>query len=71
MKGPDCEEEVSQADFAVRALGGRVREIRRYGIPGADVTHAVVAVEKVRPTPAQYPRRYAQMKKKPLRGVRA
>ncbi len=68
MKGPSCEEEVSRADFAIRTLGGRVREIRRYAIPGTDVTHAAVLVEKIKPTPAQYPRRYAQIKKKPLRG---
>ena len=68
MKGPDCDEEVSQADFAIRALGGRVREIKHYTIPGTDVTHAVVVVEKVKPTPPQYPRRWAQIKKKPLRG---
>ena len=68
MKGPDCETEAAQADFAIRALGGRVRRIERYTIPGTDVTHAAVIVEKVKPTPAQYPRRYAQIKKKPLRG---
>ena len=68
MKGPDCEEEVSKADFAIRTLGGRVREIKRYAIPGTDVTHAVVLVEKIKTTPPQYPRRWAQIKKKPLRG---
>lgn len=68
MKGPACEEEVARAEFAIKALGGRVREIRRYGIPGTDVTHGLVIVEKVKATPPQYPRRYAQMKKKPLRG---
>lgn len=68
MKGPNCQEEVAQADFAVRTLGGRVREIRTYAIPGTDVTHAAVLVEKIKPTPPQYPRRYAQMKKKPLKG---
>ncbi len=68
MKGPDCEEEVRKADFAVKALGGRVREIRRYDVPGADAVHAVVVIEKVKPTPAQYPRRWAQIKKKPLLG---
>lgn len=68
MKGPDCDEEAARADFAVRALGGRVREIRRYAIPGTDVTHAAVVVEKVKPTPPQYPRRWAQIKKKPLIG---
>ena len=68
MKGPDCEEEVAQVAFAVKALGGRLAGIRRYTIPGTDVIHAAVAVEKVKPTPPQYPRRYAQIKKKPLRG---
>lgn len=68
MKGPGCQEEVAQADFAIKALGGRVREIRQYTIPGTDVSHAAVIVEKIKPTPPQYPRRYAQIKKKPLKG---
>ena len=68
MKGPECQNEVAQAEFAIKALGGRVRDIWRYTIPGTDVTHAAVIVEKVKPTPEQYPRRYAQIKKKPLRG---
>mgnify|MGYP002856261341 CR=1 FL=1 len=68
MKGPDCEAEAARAEFAVKALGGRLREIVRYEIPGTDVTHAAVIAEKVKPTPPQYPRRYAQIKKNPLRG---
>ena len=68
MKKPDCDDEVARADFAIRALGGRIREIKRYTVPGTDVVHAAVMVEKVKPTPSQYPRRYAQIKKKPLRG---
>lgn len=68
MKGPECQEEVAQAEFAVKALGGRVRDIWRYTIPGTEVTHAAVIMEKVKPTPEQYPRRYAQIKKKPLKG---
>lgn len=68
MKGPACDEEARAADFAVRAMGGRLRGIERYTIPGTDVTHAAVIVEKIKPTPPQYPRRYAQIKKNPLRG---
>lgn len=68
MKGPACGEEAASAEFAVRALGGIIRGIERYTIPGTDVTHAAVIAEKVRPTPRQYPRRYAQIKKNPLRG---
>lgn len=68
MKGPDCDAEAAEAAFAIKALGGRLRRIERYTIPDTDVTHAAVIVEKVKPTPPQYPRRYAQIKKKPLRG---
>lgn len=68
MKKDDCDEETARADFAIRTLGGRVRGIRRYAIPGTDTVHAVVLAEKVRPTPPQYPRRWAQMMKKPLLG---
>ncbi len=68
MKGPQCDEEVARASFAIRALGGKIREIWRYAIPDTEVTHAVVIVEKCKETPPQYPRRYAQIKKKPLRG---
>ena len=67
MKGPDCDGEVARADRAVRRLGGHVREIRRYTVPGTDAVHAAVIVEKTEPTPPQYPRRYAQIKKNPLR----
>ena len=68
MKGPDCAEETTRADFAIRTMGGRIGEIRRYAIPGTDVMHAAVLVEKHRSTPEQYPRRWAQIRKKPLLG---
>ena len=68
MKGPGCDEEVQKADFAIKTLGGRVRKICRYDVPGADAIHAIVVVEKIKSTPPQYPRRWAQIKKKPLLG---
>lgn len=66
MKGPDCGEEVAGAANAAGQLGGRIREVRRYTIPGTDVSHAVVIVDKLSPTPPQFPRRWARMQKKPL-----
>ncbi len=68
MKNPDCDAEVKAAEFAVKALGGLIRGIARYTIPGTDVHHAAVLIEKTKPTPAQYPRRFAQIKKHPLLG---
>ncbi|MCD7748938.1 MAG: 16S rRNA (guanine(527)-N(7))-methyltransferase RsmG [Oscillospiraceae bacterium] len=67
MKGSDCQTEADEADFAILTLGGRLREMRPYTIPGTDVTHAALVVEKTAPTPIRYPRRYAQIKKNPLR----
>ena len=66
MKGPDCAGEVSVAENAASALGGRIREVRRYTIPGTDTVHSIVIVDKLSPTPPQYPRRWARMQKKPL-----
>ena len=66
MKGPDCGEEAEKAAPAIHALGGELREISRYTIPGTDIVHAVAIIGKIRPTPSRYPRRYAQIKKRPL-----
>lgn len=67
MKGPDPEEEVNEAQPAIRTLGGRVKDVRRYTIPGTDVVHSVVLIEKTAETPEKYPRRWAKMQKEPIR----
>ena len=66
MKGPDVAEELAEAERGISLLGGGKARVERYAIPGTDVTHSVVLIEKRRPTPAKYPRRYAQIKKQPL-----
>ena len=66
MKGPDCEEEVSAAANAAGQLGARIRGVEKYTVPGTEVSHAAVVIEKLAPTPEQFPRRWARMQKKPL-----
>ncbi|MCD7821766.1 MAG: 16S rRNA (guanine(527)-N(7))-methyltransferase RsmG [Clostridiales bacterium] len=66
MKGRDCGLEVDRAGRAITLLGGRLQTAYTYQIPGKDVTHKVIRVEKVRPTPQRYPRRFAKIKKDPL-----
>ncbi len=66
MKGPDAPEELREAERAVRLTGGGEARIERYVIPGTDVGHSAVLISKLRPTPAQYPRRFAAIKKSPL-----
>lgn len=66
MKSAQSMEEISSASRAVSILGGRLLSACDYTIPGTNVTHRLVRIEKVAPTSAKYPRRFAQIKKNPL-----
>ena len=67
MKSTDSDEEIDRARGAIGQLGGRVKECVDYQIPETDVTHRIVVIEKVRPTPTQFPRPFAKIKKQPLK----
>lgn len=64
MKGPDPEQEVREAGHAITALGGGTPVVTRFDLP--DGTRSAVVIAKSAPTPAAYPRPFAQIKKKPL-----
>ena len=66
MKSVESDEEIAAARGAIGQLGGRIREIRDYTVPCTDVVHRVVIIDKVRPTPEQFPRPFARIKKNPL-----
>ena len=66
MKGTDCGDEVDKALPAIQVLGGRLEGRIDRLIPHTGVTHRVVLVEKISPTPEKYPRRWAKMQKAPL-----
>ena len=66
MKSVDSDGELSAAGGAIAALGGRLREKRDYRIPGTDVRHRVIVIEKISETPKKYPRSFAKIKKNPL-----
>lgn len=66
MKGPDCSQEVSEASSAMHLLGAELRDTIIYKVPGTDISHGAVIIDKVKPTPPKYPRKWAQIKKQPL-----
>lgn len=66
MKSVDSTEEVNQAATAIAKLGGKLEKRFDYIIPGTGVSHRVVPVTKVSPTPDTYPRRWAKIQKSPL-----
>ena len=64
MKGAAAREELQEAKNAVAKLGLQVEAVRDF--PVDEAVHSVIVLRKVKPTPAQYPRRYARIKQSPL-----
>jgi 16S rRNA (guanine527-N7)-methyltransferase len=66
MKGPDAENEVSEAKRALDILGGRVVEILKTELPHMAGERNIIVVEKIKDTPKQYPRKAGTPSKNPL-----
>ena len=64
MKGAAACEELDEAKNAISRLGLKLERVAEF--PVDDTAHAVILLKKVKPTPAQYPRRYAKIKQSPL-----
>lgn len=66
MKSVESGPEVREGAGAVKRLGGKLLEDWDYPVPGGEATHRLVPVRKVSPTPKGLPRKWGQIKKKPL-----
>ena len=64
MKGTAAQEELSEAQNAIKRLGLQVETVAQF--PVEDTAHTVIVLRKVAHTPPQYPRRYAKIKQAPL-----
>ncbi len=66
MKGPEAGAELREAYTALRTLGGAVEKQLPYTVAGTELSHVALLIRKTGPTPARYPRRWAQIKARPL-----
>lgn len=68
MKGKNAAAEVSAARRAIAMLGGKFAGTDEVSLTGGEesVTHPILRIDKIAPTPAAYPRPYAKIVKKPL-----
>lgn len=64
MKGAAAREELAEAKTAISKLGLKLENVLDFPVDGT--SHSVIVLRKVKPTPAQYPRRYAKIKQSPL-----
>ncbi len=63
MKGPN--ENYSDGEKAVKALGGEIADVKEYALPNGD-RRVLIIVKKISSTGAKYPRGGGQISKKPL-----
>ncbi|NPV53125.1 MAG: 16S rRNA (guanine(527)-N(7))-methyltransferase RsmG [Firmicutes bacterium] len=67
FKGPLARSEVSEAEYSVEQLGGRVREVVHASLPRGYGERSLVLIEKIRPSPGEFPRRTGIPEKRPIR----
>lgn len=65
-KSADSDEEIKNAEKAVRILGGEIKNVDKFDLPGTNMGRSLVDVEKVRQTPGKYPRKAGLPAKEPL-----
>ena len=66
MKSTGSGRELEEAGHAIKLMGGRVSSLEDYPVPGTEVTHRLIVIEKLAPTLKGYPRRWAKIQKAPL-----
>ena len=66
LKSVESGSEVTGGQNAVKRLGGKLLAPWDYPIPGGEVTHRIVGVEKLSPTLKGFPRSWGKIKKSPL-----
>ena len=70
QKKGDVNSEISQADRAISLLGGNLREVKKVALAEFTEERWLIVIDKVSPTPQQYPRRPGIPAKRPLLGAK-
>lgn len=66
-KGPLVFDEINEAEFGIKALGGEVEAVRKENVPYLEGERCFAVIRKKKPTNPIYPRKNAQIINKPLR----
>ena len=66
MKGSKAEEEIEQAKYAIKELGGKIELIDEFYLPGTDMKRTIIIIKKIDSTPKKYPRKAGIPSKNPL-----
>lgn len=67
MKGSEVEEEITNAKFAIKELGGKIEAVNEFCLPGTDIKRNIIVIRKEKETPKKYPRKSGTPSKQPLK----
>ena len=68
-KSGSVDQELIQAEKAVKILGGQREEVVRFSLADTDLDRSFVVIHKAKPTPKKYPRKAGLPSKEPLGAV--
>ena len=66
LKGRQYEEEATQAQKAIKVLGGEIADIMPVKLPEIDDKRAVIYIKKIKSTPKTYPRKAGTPERNPI-----
>lgn len=66
MKGSTVKEEIEQSQKAIAILGGKIEEIEAFQLPESDIDRHIILLQKIKQTPAKYPRKPGTPSKEPI-----
>ena len=68
-KSGSVDQELIQAEKAVKIMGGQREEVVRFSLADTDMDRSFVVIRKAKPTPKKYPRKAVLPSKEPLGAV--
>ena len=66
MKGSNIDEELKNAEKAVKTLGGKIEKVDTFLLPDTDMGRNIILIKKEKATPNKYPRKAGTPTKEPI-----
>ena len=66
MKGSNIDEELKNAEKAIKILGGKIEKVDTFLLPDTDMGRNIILIKKAKATPNKYPRKAGTPAKEPI-----
>lgn len=66
MKGSNINEELKNAEKAIKTLGGKIEKVDTFLLPDTDMGRNIILIKKEKATPNKYPRKAGTPAKEPI-----